>query len=95
MFKHNQYFDGQVASLAFIDDGVDATVGVMKAGEYRFSTAAAERMTLISGAWRIRLADAAEFVEYQAGGQFDVAANSYFDIQVLVDSSYLCHYIPA
>lgn len=92
MFKHNQYFDGAVASLAFDDAGTPATVGVMKAGEYRFGTAAAERMTVVSGALSIRMADSDTFVDYQAGGQFDVPANSHFDVKVLQDTSYLCHY---
>lgn len=94
MFKHNQYFEGAVASLAFDDAGVAATVGVMKAGEYRFSTAAAERMTVVSGELSICLEGAQQWQTYQAGGEFAIAANSYFDVKVLVDSSYLCHYLP-
>ncbi len=94
MFNHNQYFDGAVASLAFEDNGIAATVGVMKAGEYRFSTGAAERMTVVSGELSIKLEGSDNWQDYQAGGEFAIAANSYFDVKVVRDSSYLCHYLP-
>lgn len=38
MFKVNEYFDGNVASIAFATPEGPATVGVMAVGEYEFGT---------------------------------------------------------
>ena len=46
--KHNVYFGGTVQSIGFDHAGGSATVGVMEAGEYEFSTGAKERMDEIN-----------------------------------------------
>jgi uncharacterized protein YaiE (UPF0345 family) len=91
--KHNQYFDGAVQSIGFERHGARATVGVMQPGEYRFETAAAERMTVISGALRARGADGAWTV-YPRGTSFEVAANSAFDVAAVDGpAAYLCEFL--
>lgn len=47
MLKVNEYFDGNVKSIGFEQNGEQSTVGVMAAGEYLFNTGAPERMTVI------------------------------------------------
>lgn len=92
MFKVNEYFDGTVKSLAFEAADGPATIGVMAAGEYQFGTAQREIMHVVSGALTVKLPSADEFVTYSAGERFEVPADSKFDVQVAVDTAYLCEY---
>ena len=92
MFKTNEYFDGKVKSIAFETAEKPATVGVMAAGEYVFSTADKEKMTVISGELIIKLAGDSEATSYSAGQSFDVPENSSFDVNVPADCAYLCEY---
>ena len=92
MFKTNEYFDGKVKSIAFQSETLPASVGVMAKGEYVFSTAGKEKMTVISGALTIQYPDSDESTTYNAGESFDVAANSSFNVSVESDTSYLCLY---
>lgn len=55
MFKTNEYFDGQVKSIAFKTKEGEATIGVMAAGEYEFGTSTKEHMTVISGKMEVKL----------------------------------------
>ncbi|MDP2715340.1 pyrimidine/purine nucleoside phosphorylase [Rheinheimera sp.] len=92
MFKVNQYFDGKVASIAFAGEQLPATVGVMAPGEYEFGTSAHEVMTVVSGALTVLLPGANGWQTYSRGQQFEVPANSKFQLQVAVDTAYLCTY---
>lgn len=92
MFKVNQYFDGKVASIAFSGEQLPATVGVMAPGEYEFGTSQHEVMTVISGALTVLLPGAAGWQTFSRGQQFEVPANSKFQLQVAVDTAYLCTY---
>ncbi|WP_354624652.1 pyrimidine/purine nucleoside phosphorylase [Psychromonas sp. MME2] len=91
-FKTNEYFDGNVASIAFQTETLPATVGVMEIGEYTFNTGAKEYMTVVSGSLTIKLAGSDDWVTYNAGETFPVEANSSFDVQVTVQTAYLCLY---
>ena len=42
MFKTNEYFNGNVKSIAFITKEGPATIGVMAIGEYEFGTSTVE-----------------------------------------------------
>ena len=92
MFKVNQYFDGKVASIAFAGEQLPATVGVMAPGDYEFGTSQHEVMTVISGALTVLLPGANGWQTYSRGQQFEVPANSKFQLQVAVDTAYLCTY---
>ena len=92
MFKTNQYFDGQVASIAFQTATLPATVGVMAIGEYSFDTSQHETMTVVSGALTVKLPGSDAWVTYGAGESFEVAAGQVFDLQVAVETAYLCTY---
>ncbi|STJ30777.1 conserved protein, UPF0345 family [Escherichia coli] len=51
MLQSNEYFSGKVKSIGFSSSSTGrASVGVMVEGEYTFSTAEPEEMTVISGA---------------------------------------------
>jgi uncharacterized protein YaiE (UPF0345 family) len=93
MIKENVYFEGNVKSLAFEQDGASSSVGVMAAGEYTFGTAAPERMSVISGALTIKRADDQDWITFSAGESFDVIGNSSFDLKVEKSTAYLCEYL--
>lgn len=93
MLKHNSYFDNAVQSIGFERNGRRATVGVVAPGEYRFNTAAAERMTVISGEMRARV-EGSDWRHYAAGTTFEIAANSSFEVQpVGGPAAYLCEFL--
>ena len=91
-FQANEYFDGNVKSIAFQTATLPATVGVMEVGEYTFGTEAYEYMTVVSGSLTVRLVDTTEWKTHNAGETFEVEANSSFDVKVVVQTAYLCLY---
>jgi len=93
MLKHNSYFDGGVQSVGFERNGLRATVGVIAPGEYHFNTAAAERMTVISGTLQANVAGGG-WLSYPAGTAFEVGANSGFDVRAVGGpAAYLCEFL--
>lgn len=92
MVKVNEYFGGNVKSLALGTPEGPATVGVMKPGEYEFGTATREIMTVITGELSVRLPGADSWKVFAAGENFEVEAHQKFQLKVAADSSYLCLY---
>jgi len=92
MFSTNEYFDGNVMSIAYESETNQASVGVMAPGEYVFSTTAKEKMTVITGALEIQMADSATSTTFNAGESFDVGAESSFNAIVKTETAYLCVY---
>ena len=92
MFNVNEYFDGNVKSIGFQTETLPATVGVMAPGEYEFGTSQKETMTVVSGALTVKLPDSDEWQTFEQGTSFIVEANQSFQLQVKVDTAYLCTY---
>lgn len=92
MFKVNEYFEGNVASIAFQTDTLPATVGVMAVGEYEFGTSQFETMTVVSGALTVKLPESDAWQTFEAGSSFTVEANKTFGVKVAVETAYLCTY---
>ncbi len=92
MLDVNEYFDGKVKSIAFQNDTLPATIGVMAPGDYTFGTSQKETMTVVSGELLVKLPGSEQFESFKDGQQFVVAANQSFDLQVPVATAYLCHY---
>lgn len=92
MFKVNEYFEGKVASIAFTQPEGAATVGVMAPGEYEFGTSQLEIMHVVSGKLTVKLPGSEQWNDYPAGSQFEVPANSRFNLKVEQDTAYLCEY---
>lgn len=92
MFDVNEYFDGNVKSIGFQTATLPATVGVMAPGEYEFGTSQKEVMTVVSGCLTVMLPGASEWKDYQAGEAFTVEANQKFQLQVAIETAYLCTY---
>ena len=92
MLSTNEYFDGQVKSIGFQTATLPATVGVMAIGEYEFGTSQKETMTVVSGALTVKLPGRDDWQTFNAGEHFVVAANERFQLQVAVETAYLCTY---
>lgn len=89
----NVYFDGQcVSHTVLFADGTRKSLGVIFPSTLTFSTGAPERMEILAGRCRVRLAGASEWAEYGAGQAFDVPGDSSFDIQTLERVDYVCHF---
>jgi uncharacterized protein YaiE (UPF0345 family) len=89
--KANVYFDGKVVSHTLLHkDGKKQTVGIIYPGTYKFDTGAPERMDVIAGTCRVKLAGAAAWTTYQEGTFFQVPGKSSFEISV---ETGLCEYL--
>lgn len=93
MVQVNEYFNGNVKSLTVQAAAGKATVGVMNAGEYEFSTGLKEIMTVVAGAMAVKLPGAADWQNFTAGQKFEVAADSKFQLKIAADAAYLCEFI--
>ncbi|HXV21504.1 MAG TPA: pyrimidine/purine nucleoside phosphorylase [Desulfuromonadales bacterium] len=92
--KANLYFDGKVAShtIAFAD-GSKKTLGLIYPGSFKFNTDAPERMEIIAGACRVRLAGQGDWIGFTAGTWFDVPGKSFFEIAVETGvAEYVCSF---
>ena len=92
MFKTNEYFDGQVLSIAFNTKGGEATIGVMAAGEYEFGTSTVEYMTVTSGKMNVKLPGKEEWKVYGEFETFIVDKDVKFKVKVDSDTTYRCLY---
>ena len=91
--KSNIYFDGKcVSHTVLLADGSKKTVGVIFPSALTFNTGAPEIMEIVGGVCKVRLAGAADWQTYQAGQQFEVGANTHFDIETLETLDYVCHF---
>ncbi len=93
MLQHNTYFEGQVQSVGFSRVGRRATVGVIDVGEFRFGTAAPERLTVVSGAIDVKLAGEDGWRSYPQGTSFEVPGDSHFFVKVSAPAAYLCEFL--
>ena len=92
MLEINEYFDGNVKSIAFQSATLPATVGVMSTGEYTFGASQHETMTVVSGELTVRLPGHDDWQTFGTGASFDVAAGASFDVKVSVETAYFCTY---
>jgi uncharacterized protein YaiE (UPF0345 family) len=90
--KANIYFDGKCISHTLqCADGSRKSVGVIFPSALTFNTGAPETMEIVGGRCRVKLAGA-DWREFTAGQQFEVGANSSFDIETLETLDYICHF---
>jgi uncharacterized protein YaiE (UPF0345 family) len=92
MFKTNDYFDGNVKSIALNSAEGEATLGVMAAGEYEFGTSTIEVMTVISGKLSVQLPDEQDWKVYKKFETFVVPKGVKFRVRTTEDTPYLCLY---
>lgn len=92
MLVINEYFEGKVKSIGFQSENGSVSSGVMAVGEYTFSTSQHELMKVIHGELVAKLPHSDQFKAYPAGTEFEVPANSSFELQVATPTAYLCYY---
>ena len=92
MFKINEYFDGNVKSIAFETGQGEATAGVMAPGDYTFGTSSKEVMTVTTGSMKVKLPGSDSWQEIKANDSFTVEANQKFDVKIESNCSYICLY---
>lgn len=91
--RANVYFDGKCVSHSIeLPDGSKKSVGVILPSTLTFTTGAPERMELVDGACRVRLAGRETWADFAGGQSFDVPGRSSFDIEVLRTLHYVCHF---
>lgn len=92
MFKTNEYFNGNVKSIALDTAEGPATLGVMAPGEYEFGTSTVEYMTVVSGTMTVQLPGETEWKEYNPFDTFVVEKDRKFRLRIAADAAYLCLY---
>lgn len=92
MFKTNEYYDGNVKSIAFELPEGPATICVMAAGEYNFGTSTIEYMTVTAGELLVMLPGETEWKSFKPFETFVVSKDVTFKVKTLSDSAYLCLY---
>ena len=90
--KANVYFDGKcVSHTVILAGGVRKSVGVILPSTLKFHTDAPERMEIIAGHGRYRLAGS-DWKTVREGESFDVPGKSSFDIEAVEALHYVCHF---
>jgi uncharacterized protein YaiE (UPF0345 family) len=92
VLKVNEYFEGNVKSIAFSTTEGPATVGAMAKGEYEFGTSTKEIMIVTSGRIMVKLPDTSDWKVYKPFETFEVEANKKFQVRIDEESSYVCFY---
>ena len=91
--KANVYFDGRcVSHTLFVGGGARKSLGVILPSTLSFETASPERMEIVAGRCRVRLAGSETIREYGPGQEFSVPGNSSFQIEALDPLHYVCHF---
>ena len=93
--KANVYFEGKVISHSLIfADGSLKTLGLIYPGYYHFSTKAAEIMQITAGTCQVKIDGQTNWTPYPEGTEFQVPANSGFDIRVEIGiCQYICSFV--
>lgn len=92
MFKTNEYFDGNVKSIAYETKDGNATIGVMAKGEYEFGTSSVEYMTVTDGEMEVKMPNDTTWKLYKEFETFKVEKDVKFRVRVEEDTTYRCFY---
>ena len=92
MIKVNEYFNGNVKSMAVAVSEGKATIGVMIPGEYEFGTSTEERMVIIEGEMEVKLPGQENWKNFLPKQEFNVPANVKFGVRIKKDTAYICYY---
>ena len=92
--KANVFFDGKCVSHSVLfPDGTRKTVGVIMPGsQLTFNVDAPELMEITSGTCQVKMAGDDAAKTYTTGMQFNVAANSSFEIHAQDAVNYVCSF---
>lgn len=86
-------YGGKVATRTMITaTGEMKSLGLMHPGVYRVTTEASQRVEILAGSCRVKLADEQAWNDYQAGDSFAVPANTGYEIDVENMLDYVVHH---
>lgn len=92
--KANVYFDGKVTSRTVLfPDGSKKTLGVMLPGQYTFNTGDPEIMEILAGDLEVQLPGSSQWKKVKAGEQFEVPAQSKFNLKIASLTDYCCSFV--
>lgn len=84
---------GHISSRTVLQpDGELRNVGILQPGTYRMSSEAPERLEIIQGRCRVKLADTQEWSEYGPGESFHVPGASHYELEVTGVLDFAVHY---
>lgn len=92
MIKVNEYFEGNVKSLALDSAEGVATAGVISKGEFEFGTSTIEIVTIISGKLSVLLPGETVWKVYKKFESFVVPKDVKFRVRAEEDTPYFCLY---
>ena len=92
MITVNEYFEGNVKSLAYQSPDGKSTIGVINKGQYKFGTSSHETMFVIEGELEVLLPGEKKWKIFKKGDSFKVSANTSFEVKSDGQTSYLCKY---
>lgn len=94
--KSNVFFDGKCVSHSVLfPNGTRKTVGViLPNSQLTFNVGTPEVMEITSGTCEVKIAGESAFKTYTPGMQFNVAANSSFEIKTQDTVDYVCSFGP-
>jgi hypothetical protein len=92
MIKVNEYFDGNVKSMALENSEGRITCGIMLPGDYEFGTTTVEYMTVVSGLLTVQFQGETQWKEYKPFETFIVAKDVKFKVKIKEQSAYKCLY---
>jgi purine/pyrimidine-nucleoside phosphorylase len=91
--KANLYFDGKCVSHTIqMVDGSKVSVGVIFPSQLVFNTQSREFMRIAEGQCHVKQAGESGWTLYKTGQEFEVPANSSFEIQVDAVLHYVCYF---
>ncbi|MEO6421564.1 MAG: pyrimidine/purine nucleoside phosphorylase [Candidatus Nitrotoga sp.] len=92
--KANVFFDGKCVSHSVLfPDGKRKTLGVIMPGsQVTFNVKTSELMEITSGTCQVKIACETAAKTYTAGMQFNVAADSSFEIHAQDEVNYVCSF---
>ncbi|MDA3929476.1 MAG: pyrimidine/purine nucleoside phosphorylase [Prolixibacteraceae bacterium] len=79
MFITNEYFEGNVVSIAYENKKGNAKLGVMAKGEYEFATTCIEFITVVSGEMSVLLPSTTVWETHVATDTFKVEKDENFN----------------
>ncbi len=93
MIQVNEYYDGKVKSMTVSGSTGKFTVGAMAPGEYVFSTASIEIMTMIVGEMKVILPGSEKEILVKPFESFRVEKDQKFKVIIEELCSYRCEYL--
>ena len=93
MIQVNEYYEGTVKSMALETKDGKFTVGVMEKGEYEFTTACVEIMTVVCGEMKVLLAGSDNWQIIKPFNSFRVENGDTFKLEIEEVCSYRCQYL--